>query len=78
MPEQLTGLQVEKFAHPDDLAAMRSLKKIKAVDKATSYLEDLGDNLYFRMSMLGKCVRIMPENDPRVYQILQDVCNILY
>lgn len=77
MPEQLVGLQVEKFAHPDDQAAMRSLKKLKAVDKAASYLEDLGDNLYYRMSMLGNCVRIMPENDPRVYQILRDVCKIL-
>ena len=77
MPELLAGLRVEQFAHPDDQAAMRSLKKIKAVDKAAAYLEDLGDNLYFRMSMLGKCVRVMPENDPRVYRILQNVCSIL-
>lgn len=77
MPERLEGLKVEQFAHLDDKTAMRSLKKLKAVDKAASFLEDLGDNLYFRMTMLGKCVRIMPENDPRVYQILRDVCLIL-
>lgn len=77
MPERLVGLRVEQFAHPDDIAAMRSLKKVKAVDKAATFLEDLGDNLYFRMSMLGSCVRVTPENDPRVYRILEDVCQIL-
>lgn len=77
MPERLEGLKVEQFAHPDDKAAMKSLKKIKAIDKAAAYLEDLGDSLYFRMTMLGKCVRVMPENDPRAYRILREVCQIL-
>lgn len=77
MPDKLTNLRVEDFAHPDDIAAIKTLTKVQAFDKAMSYIEDKSNQLYIRMNTLGNCVRITEENDPRILRILTDVCNIL-
>lgn len=77
MPDKLTNLRVEDFAHPDDVAAIKTLTKVKAFDKAMSYIEDKSNQLYIRMNTLGNCVRITEENDPRIFRILKDVCDIL-
>lgn len=77
MPEKLEGLRVEQFAHPDDIAAMRGLSKLKVLDKITAFVENQSSNVYIRMNTLGKCVRITSESSPRIYHILQEVCDIL-
>lgn len=77
MPEKLTNLRGEDFAHPDDLAAIKTMTKLKIFDKALSYIEDKSNQLYIRMNTLGNCVRITEENDPRIFRILRDVCDIL-
>lgn len=77
MPDKLTNLRMEDFAHPDDLAAIKTLTKVKAFDKAMSYIEDKSNQLFIRMNTLGNCVRITEEQDPRVFRILREVCQIL-
>lgn len=77
MPEKLQGLKVDQFAHPDDIAAMRSLAKLKAVDKFTAFIENQSNSIFIRMNTLGNCVRITPDSSPRIYRILQEVCYVL-
>ena len=77
MPERLVDLKIEDFAHPDDTAAMRSLMKIKALDKAMAAIEDRTYRLYIRMDTLGNCVRLTKSNAPDIYAIVEDVCKIL-
>lgn len=77
MPEKLEKLKVEDFSHPDDTAALRSMMKLKAVDKVMGYIEDKSNQLFIRMATLGTCVRLTEENAPEVYGILEDVCSIL-
>lgn len=77
MPVKLRKLRVEQFAHPDDNAAMKSLKKVKAVDGFVSFVEDKSNSIFIRMNTLGNCVRITQENDPRVYRIFREVCDTL-
>lgn len=77
MPERLLDLKIEDFAHPDDTAAMRSLTKIKALDKAMSAIEDKTYRLYLRMDTLGNCVRLTRDNAPDICAIVEDVCEIL-
>ena len=77
MPERLLDLKIEDFAHPDDTAAMRSLTKIKSLDKAMSAIEDRTYRLYLRMDTLGNCVRLTTDNAPDICAIVEDVCEIL-
>lgn len=77
MPDILYGLNVNEFAHPDDLAAIKSLKKSAAIDKLTSFIEDKTSQSVLRMKTLGSCVRITPESGSRIYKIVRDTCDIL-
>lgn len=77
MPEKLSGLRVEQFAHPDDTAMLNSLKKIKAVDKFFSFVEDQNNNLFLRMNTLGNCIRITEAGEPRIYKLVREVCDTL-
>ena len=77
MPEKLENLKVEDFSHPDDTVALRSMMKLKAVDKVMGYIEEKSNQLFIRMATLGTCVRLTKENAPEVYGILEDVCSIL-
>lgn len=77
MPERLEGLNVEDFAHPDDLAAIRALRSMPAVDKLVSAVEDASSQLVVRMNTLGDCVRITKRSCPKIYGAVEDVCAIL-
>lgn len=77
MPNELCGLSVSDFAHPDDLATMKSLMKIQAVDKLMSAIEEKSNQMYIRMITLGNCVRITEHNDPKLFRAVKKVCEIL-
>lgn len=77
MPNSLIGLSVDDFAHADDLAAVKSLMKVRAVDKLMSAIEEKSNQTYIRMSTLGNCVRITERNDPKLFRTVKNVCNIL-
>lgn len=77
MPDKLIGLRVEQFAHPDDTATLKSLKKIKAVDKFFSFVEDQSNNLFLRMNTLGNYVRITEAGEPRIFNLVREVCDTL-
>ena len=46
MPNELRGLSVNDFAHPEDLAAVNSLMKIQAIDKLMSSIEEKSNEIY--------------------------------
>ena len=77
MPNELRGLSVNDFAHPEDLAAVNSLMKIQAIDKLMSSIEEKSNEIYIRMITLGNCVRITEQNDPKLFRIVKKVCEIL-
>lgn len=77
MPDKLIGLRVEQFAHPDDTATLKSLKKVKAVDKFFTQVENKSNSLFLRMNTLGNCVRITEAGEPRLYNLVRDVCQTL-
>ncbi len=77
MPKRLCGLSINDFAHPDDLAAINSLMKVKAIDTFMSKLEDKSNQVFIRTNTLGEQVRITEENNPKLYSIVKNVCDIL-
>ncbi len=77
MPSKLHGLSVNDFAHPEDLAAVNSLKKIQSIDKLMANIEEKSNQIYIRMITLGNCVRITEQNDPKLFSVVNEVCKIL-
>lgn len=77
MPNELYGLSVNDFAHPEDLMAINSLMKVQAIDKLMSSIEEKSNRIYIRMITLGNCVRITEQNDPKVFRIVKNTCDIL-
>lgn len=73
----LYGVKVSSFAHPDDLAAIRALKKAKAVDKLTAFIEDRTTQAFLQTTTLGSCVRISRRSNERIYNAVKDTCEIL-
>lgn len=77
MPEILTGLKMEDFAHPDDIKAIKVMSKVPGVDKLITFIEDKVNQLEFTMDMLGNCLQLSEDIAPRPYKILRHVCQIL-
>ena len=77
MPEILTGLKIEDFAHPDDLKAVKTLSKTPGIDKLTTFIEDNINQMEFNVRCLGSYVRLTDDIAPRAYKILRHTCQIL-
>lgn len=77
MPEILTGLKVDDFAHPDDIKATAAVSKIPGVSALMTFIEDKYDKTIFRVETMGYCVRLNEKIAPRPYKILRHVCQIL-
>ena len=77
MPEKLNNLVMDDFIHPDDLSAVKALKKVPGAEKIVSFMEDRNNQMIVRMSTLGNCIKLTGQNFPRVYGIVKDVCEIM-
>ena len=77
MADNLYGLRVRDFAHPDDLAAMNALKKSSALNKLISFVEDKSTRMLIQTQTLGSCVRISAHSNERLYRVVRDTCDVL-
>lgn len=77
MPEILTGLKMEDFAHPDDIKSTNAISKVPGMNKLLTFVEDKYDKTVFRVKMMGYAVRLTEQIAPRPYKILRHVCQIL-
>lgn len=77
MADNLYGLRVRDFAHPDDLVAMKALKKSAALNKLISFVEDKSTRVILQTQTLGNCVRISAQSNERLYRIVRETCDVL-
>lgn len=77
MPEILEGLQIEEYAHPDDLAAISAIKSFSGLDTLLSKIGDEANQILKRSIALGYYVRLTEENSPEIFRIIYNVCKIL-
>lgn len=73
----LEGIQVENFAHPDEIKALQKLKDVKLVKKALDWLADKENQFKLKTTILGKCVSVAPGDMPELYGIVEAVCETL-
>lgn len=65
------------FIHPEDAAALETLKKIPVLPALVKIFMDLGaEQLLTRLNMAIK-VRLSPTQLPHLYYILPPICEIL-
>lgn len=74
---ELTGISVEEFAHPEETAALKSLKKVKYAECLLDWIAKESTMLMLQTKVLGNYFRVMPQNMPGLYQAVEEVCHIL-
>lgn len=77
MPEKLQYVSVDDFMHPEDLAAMKALQKVKAVEKLVSQADEKANQIMVRMMTLGSCVRLTDKNAPHICGLVHTACDIM-
>lgn len=77
MPEILSGLTINDYVHPEDVAAINALKKVPKLDELFTKLGDNSNRHFMHSTALGKYVRINKETCPEIYNVVERVCKIL-
>lgn len=77
MPEKLHYVSVDDFMHPDDLAAMKALQSVHAVEQLVSLAEEQTSQILVRMITLGSCVRLTDESTPHICELVRNACEVI-
>lgn len=72
-----TPIDYESFIHPNDQKALAALKKIPLLDKVYKIIMDWGYEKFMYNMNLASLVKIGPHQMPKIYDILQEVCDKL-
>lgn len=74
---ELTGIKVEEFAHPQEKAALKALKKIKHLERLLNWIANVNTQIALKTEILGNYFGITPKDMPWLYDMVGDVCRVL-
>lgn len=74
---KLNGITVESFAHPEEKKALEALQKVKIVEKALNWIANEETRIVLKTEIMGNYVGIMPKDTPKLYGLVEEVCDIL-
>ena len=70
-------MDIQKFVHPEDAAAIKVLKNVPGFDLATKWAMKLGVEQYCRGLYMANHIRLSANQLPRIYNLLPPICRML-
>lgn len=71
MPVTLKGLEVSEYRHGEDEKAYKAVEKVLPARKLGELLENVESKYNKRIEYLGSCVRLTPNNAPRIFKLME-------
>jgi len=72
-----TNLSAKAFEHPTDRAATAALKQIPFLDPAVKQLTSIWYERWYKQYLLANAVKVGPQQLPRLWQLYQEVLEVL-
>lgn len=62
--------------HPEDKQAIRAMEAVPALSTVCRFIQDKAIEKYARAQLIGDAIRLGPNQMPRLYGLLTDVCKV--
>lgn len=74
----LFGLRPEEYEHPLDRKALEALQGTPGLERFMRWINENFTELSYTIAYTGSCVEVTPRMFPKLYMILEDVCNTIH
>lgn len=62
--------------HPEDKQAIRAMEAFPALSNICKFIQDKAIEKYARAQLIGDAIRLGPNQMPKIYDLLKDVCTV--
>ena len=77
MPVALKGLEVSEYRHSEDEKAFKAVENVLPAGKLGEWMEKFESKYNDRIEYLGSCVRLTPDNAPRIFKLMDTAKTVL-